>query len=191
MNGRGTTKGNTMTKLNLYSTRNDRIEWVQAQIAGLFDLEYSTDLYDTPEKWEKIIDGAMGAARDYDAQSISSDNTEHTRAALEELEQSHLLEELNHPFSSIGRTIFNRNMASLIVSAADSVDSQLAAALQAFKEATQEAVNNLARAEIDKQIHDAEAGIAYLKGQRAKLDKAGADSYEVFLRQPWPRRSGE
>lgn len=117
-----------MTKLNLYSTRNDRIEWVQAQIAGLFDLEHNTDLYDTPEKWEKIIDGAMGAARDYDAQSISSDNTEHTRAALEELEQSHLLEELNHPFSSIGRTIFNRNMASLIVSAADSVDSQLAAA---------------------------------------------------------------
>lgn len=65
------------------------------------------------------------------------------------------------------------------------------AALAAFKESTQEAVNNLARAEIDKQIHDAEAGIAYLKSQRAKLDKAGADSYEVFLRQPWPRRSGE
>lgn len=117
-----------MTKLNLYSTRNDRIEWVQAQIAGLFDLEHNTDLYDTPEKWEKIIDGAMGAARDYDAQSISSDTTEHTRTALAELERSHLLEELNRPFSSIGRTIFNRNMASLIVDAADSVDSQLAAA---------------------------------------------------------------
>lgn len=69
--------------------------------------------------------------------------------------------------------------------------TEAAAALKAFKEATQEAVNNLARAEIDKQIHDAEAGIAYLKGQRAKLDKAGADAYEVFLRQPWPRRSGE
>ena len=66
-----------------------------------------------------------------------------------------------------------------------------AAAIAAFKEATQEAVNNLARAEIDKQIHDAEAGIAYLKGQREKLDKAGLDAYEVFLRQPWPRRSGE
>lgn len=118
-----------MTKLNLYSTRNDRIEWVQAQIAGLFDLEHNTDLYDTPEKWEKIIDGAMGtAARDYDAQRLNSDTHEHTRAALEELERSHLLDELNHPFSSIGRTIFNRNMASLIVNAADSVDSQLAAA---------------------------------------------------------------
>lgn len=51
-------------------------------------------------------------------------------------------------------------------------------------ETTQEAVNNLARAEIDKKIHDAEAGIAQLKHQRAKLDKAGADAYEVFLRRP-------
>lgn len=51
------------------------------------------------------------------------------------------------------------------------------------------ALRKLARAEIDKQIHDAEAGIAYLKGQREKLDKAGADAYEVFLRQPWPRRA--
>lgn len=58
------------------------------------------------------------------------------------------------------------------------------AALAAFKDATQEAVNNLARAEIDKKIHDAEAGIAQLKHQRAKLDKAGADAYEVFLRRP-------
>lgn len=117
-----------MTNLNLYATRSERIEWVQAQIAGLFDLEHNTDLYDTPEKWESIIDGAMGAARDYDAQSISSDTTEHTCTALEKLEGSHLLDELNRPFSSIGRTIFNRNMASLIVDAADSVDSQLAAA---------------------------------------------------------------
>ena len=117
-----------MTNLNLYATRNERIEWVQAQIAGLFDLEHNTDLYNAPEKWESIIDGAMGAARDYDAQSISSDTTEHTRAALKELERSRLLDELNRPFSSIGRTIFNHNMASLIVDAADSVDSQLAAA---------------------------------------------------------------
>ena len=63
------------------------------------------------------------------------------------------------------------------------------AALAAFKEATQEAVNNLARAEIDKQIRDAEVGIAHLKKQREKLDKAGADAYEVFLRQPWPIRA--
>lgn len=117
-----------MTNLNLCATRNERIEWVQAQIAGLFDLEHNTDLYDTPEKWESIIDGAMGAARDYDAQSISSDTTEHTRTALKELEESRLLDTLNSPFSSIGRSIFNRNMASLIVDAADSVDSQLAAA---------------------------------------------------------------
>lgn len=112
-----------MTELNLQATRSQRVEWVQAQIAGLFDLEHNTDLYDTPEKWESIIDGAMGAARDYDAQSISSDTTEHTRIALEKLERSRLLDELNRPFSSIGRTIFNRNMASLIVDAADSVDS--------------------------------------------------------------------
>ena len=120
-----------MTELNLQAPRNHRVEWVQAQIAGLFDLEHNTDLYDTPEKWEKIIDGAMGAARDYDAQSISSDTTEHTRTALEELERSHLLDELNRPFSSIGRTIFNRNIAWLIVGAADEVDSELEAPMLA------------------------------------------------------------
>lgn len=120
---KATDKEHIMTELNLKATHNQRVEWVQAQIAGLFDLEHNTDLYDTPEKWESIIDGAMGAARDYDAQSISSDTTEHTRTALEKLERSHLLDELNRPFSSIGRTIFNRNMASLIVDAADSVDS--------------------------------------------------------------------
>lgn len=114
-----------MTELNLQATRNQRVEWVQAQIAGLFDLEHNTDLYDTPKKWEKIIDGAMGAARDYDAQSISSDTSGHVRTALEKLERSRLLDELNRPFSSIGRTIFNRNMAWLIVEAADAVDSEL------------------------------------------------------------------
>ena len=36
----------------------------------------------------------------------------------------------------------------------------------AFKEATQEAVNNLARAEIDQQIRAAENGLAHLKKQR-------------------------
>lgn len=115
-----------MTELNLQKTRNQRVEWVQAQIAGLFDLEHNTDLYDTPEKWESIIDGAMGtAARDYNAQRLSSDTTEHVRKALEKLERSPLLEALNQPFSSVGRTIFNRNMAWLIVEAADEVDSEL------------------------------------------------------------------
>jgi hypothetical protein len=114
-----------MNGLNLRATHNQRVEWVQAQIAGLFDLEHNTDLYDTPEKWESIIDGAMGAARDYGAQRISSDTAEHVRLALEKLGRSHLLEELNRPFSSIGRTIFNRNMAWLIVEAADAVDSEL------------------------------------------------------------------
>lgn len=58
------------------------------------------------------------------------------------------------------------------------------AAIKAFKEATQEAVNNLARAEIDEKIRDAEACISQLETQRKKLDKAGADAYEVFLRRP-------
>lgn len=58
------------------------------------------------------------------------------------------------------------------------------AALKAFKQATQEAVNNLARAEIDKKIRDAEACISQLETQRKKLDKADADAYEVFLRRP-------
>lgn len=55
------------------------------------------------------------------------------------------------------------------------------AALAAFKEATQEAVNNLARAEIDRKVKDAKAYISKLETQRKKLDKAGADAYEVFL----------
>lgn len=61
--------------------------------------------------------------------------------------------------------------------------AEYAAAIAAFKEATQEAVNNLARAEIDKKIHDAEADIASLKRKREKLDKAGTDAYEAFLRK--------
>lgn len=116
-----------MTELNLQATRNQRVEWVQAQIAGLFDLEHNTDLYDTPEKWEKIISLAMGtAARGEDGKRLSSDTTEHVRLALEKLEQSRLLESLNRPFSSIGRTVFNRSMATLIVEAADETDYNLA-----------------------------------------------------------------
>ncbi len=57
-------------------------------------------------------------------------------------------------------------------------------ALATFKEATQEAVKNLALAEIDHKIHNAEAGISVLKKNRARLEKEGADAYEVFLRRP-------
>lgn len=118
-----------MSDIDFFATRNERIEWVQAQIAGIFDLEYHKDRYDQPEKWGEIITSAMHtAARDEDAKRISSDITEHVRQALADLEERHLLDELNEPFSSIGRTIFNRNMASIIVGAADSADSQLAAA---------------------------------------------------------------
>lgn len=116
-----------MYELDLRKTRNQRVEWVQAQIAGIFDLEYNKDLYDTPEKWEKTISLAMStAARGEDAKRLSSDTTEHVRKALEKLERNHLLDDLNRPFSSVGRTIFNRNMASLIVEAADETDYNLA-----------------------------------------------------------------
>ena len=56
------------------------------------------------------------------------------------------------------------------------------AALATFKEATQEAVKNLALAEIDHKIRTAEAGISMLKKNRDKLNKAGADAYEIFTR---------
>ena len=115
-----------MTERDSFSSRNRRVEWVQAQIAGLFDLEHNTNLYDTPEKWEKTIDGAMGAARSEAAKRLTSDTTEHVRVALEKLEQSHLLNRLNRPFSSVGRTTFNREMAWLIVEAAFEVDYRLA-----------------------------------------------------------------
>lgn len=55
-------------------------------------------------------------------------------------------------------------------------------ALATFKEATQEAVKNLALAEIDHKIHNAEAGISVLKKNRARLEKEGADAYEIFAR---------
>lgn len=116
-----------MYELDLRKSHIQRIEWVQAQIGGLFDLEHNKDLYDTPEKWEKTISLAMGtAARGEDGKRLSSDTTEHVRLALEKLEQSRLLDELNRPFSSIGRTVFNRSMASLIVEAADETDYNLA-----------------------------------------------------------------
>ena len=116
-----------MYELDLRKSHNQRVEWVQAQIAGLFDLEYNKDLYDTPEKWEETISLAMGtAARGKDGKRLSSDTTEHVRLALEKLEQSCLLESLNRPFSSVGRTGFNRNMANLIVEAADETDYNLA-----------------------------------------------------------------
>lgn len=56
------------------------------------------------------------------------------------------------------------------------------AALAAFKDATQEAVKNLALAEIDHKIRTAEAGISALKRNRDKLNKAGTDAYEIFTR---------
>lgn len=116
-----------MYELDLRKSRNQRVEWVQAQIAGLFDLEYNTDLYDTPEKWEKTISLAMGtAARGADGKRLTKDTTEHVRLALEKLERSHLLDDLNRPFSSVGRTIFNRNLANLIVEAADETDYNIA-----------------------------------------------------------------
>ena len=55
-------------------------------------------------------------------------------------------------------------------------------ALATFREATQEAVKNLALAEIDQKIRTAEAGISMLKRNRDKLNKAGADAYEIFTR---------
>lgn len=55
-------------------------------------------------------------------------------------------------------------------------------ALATFKEATQEAVKNLALAEIDHKIHTAEAGISMLKKNRARLEKEGADAYKIFTR---------
>lgn len=62
--------------------------------------------------------------------------------------------------------------------------TEYAAVIAAFKEATQEAVNNLTRAEIDKKIHHAETYISQLETRRKKLDESGADAYEVFLRRP-------
>lgn len=156
------------------------------------------DLKEVAEAFERITRGEVVAFRTENPrgkdgmQMVRGDlrkSSAYVALPVRDYEEGWALRKLAHVLSLDPVGQLKYVLEQLTVHPALFGSTEHAAALQAFKEATQEAVNNLARAEIDKQIHDAEAGIAYLKGQREKLDKAGADAYEVFLRQPWPRRA--
>lgn len=115
-----------MTTLNLQATHNSRIEWVQSHIMGLFDLPHHPEKYNTPEKWEGTISLLMStSARDFDAKRLQPDNTKHVAEALNRLKKSDILNRLPTPLSEVSHITFAREMANLIVEAADTIDNTI------------------------------------------------------------------
>lgn len=111
-----------MPELNLWLTRNIRADRVNRSIAGISDIHN----YDSPEKWEEIVNLLMlTKARDDDAKMYKPDTTKHVRVALEAIAECNLLEDLKQPLTRTGREIFNQKMANLIVGTADSIDQRL------------------------------------------------------------------
>lgn len=115
-----------MTTINLQATHNRRIEWVQSHIMGLFDLPHRPEKYNTPEKWEDTISLLMSTgARDFDAKKLHPDSTEHAAEALNRLKKSNLLDRLTTPLGEVSHMTFARDMANLIVGAADTIDNTI------------------------------------------------------------------
>lgn len=115
-----------MTTINLQETHNCRVEWVQSSIMGLFDLPHRPEKYNTPEKWEDTISLLMStSARDFDAKRLQSDSTEHAAEALKKLKKSDILNRLTAPLSEVSHITFARDMANLIVEAADTIDNTI------------------------------------------------------------------
>ena len=115
-----------MTTINLQETHNCRVEWVQSSIMGLFDLPHRPEKYNTPEKWGDTISLLMStSARDFDAKRLHPDSTEHATEALNRLKKSDLLNQLTTPLSEVSHITFAREMANLIVEAADTIDSTI------------------------------------------------------------------
>lgn len=133
-----------MTTINLQATRSDRVEWVQSYIMGLFDLPRRPENYNSPEKWEDTITLLMGTGtRDYDAKKLHPDSTEHATEALNRLKKSDILNRLPTPLSEVSHITFARDMANLIVDAADTIDNTITTQKQEepskeIKEPTQE-----------------------------------------------------
>lgn len=115
-----------MTTINLQETHNCRVEWVQSSIVGLFDLPHRPEKYNTPEKWEDTISLLMStSARDFDAKKLHPDSTEHAAEALKKLKKSDILNRLTAPLSKASHITFARDMANLIVEAADTIDNTI------------------------------------------------------------------
>lgn len=120
-----------MTTINLQETHNCRVEWVQSSIMGLFDLPHRPEKYNTPEKWEGTISLLMStSARDFDAKRLQPDSTEHAAEALKKLKKSDILNRLPAPLSEVSHITFARDMANLIVDAADTIDNPITAQKQ-------------------------------------------------------------
>lgn len=116
-----------MTDIDLAKTRTSRVEWVQSYVIGLHDLPHRPENYKTADRWEGIIAPLMGSARDFDANRLYPDSGEHVTEAVKRLGGSDVLERLNCPLTEVSRMMFAREMAYLIVDAADAVDSRLLA----------------------------------------------------------------
>lgn len=115
-----------MTTINLQATHTLRVEWVQSSIMGLFDLPHRPEKYNAPEKWESTISLLMGtSARDFDAKRLHPDSTEHAAEALNRLKESNLLDRLTTPLNEVSHITFARDMANLIVEAADTIDNTI------------------------------------------------------------------
>jgi hypothetical protein len=115
-----------MTTINLQATHNSRIEWVQSHIRGLFDLPHHPEKYNAPEKWEGTISLLMSTgARDFDAKRHHPNSAEHAAEALNRLKKSNILTRLTTPLSEVSHITFAREMANLIVEAADTIDNTI------------------------------------------------------------------
>lgn len=115
-----------MTTINLQATHARRVEWVQSSIMGLFDLPYRPEKYNTPEKWESTISLLMStSARDFDAKKLHPDSTKHATEALNRLKKSDILNRLTTPLNEVSHITFTRDMANLIVEAADTIDNTI------------------------------------------------------------------
>ena len=113
-----------MTTINLQATHTRRVEWVQSHIMGLFDLPHRPEKYNTPEKWEETISLLMStSARDFDAKRLHPDSTKHAAEALNRLKEGNLLDHLATPLGEVSHITFAREMANLIVDAADTIDN--------------------------------------------------------------------
>lgn len=93
---------------------------------GLFDLPPRPEKYNTPEKWEDTITLLMStSARDFDAKQLHPNSTKHATEALNNLKKSNILNRLTTPLNEVSHITFAREMANLIVDAADTIDNTI------------------------------------------------------------------
>lgn len=67
------------------------------------------------------------SARDFDAKRLQPDSTKHATEALNRLKKSDILNHLTTSLSEVSHMTFAREMANLIVDAADTIDNTITA----------------------------------------------------------------